>query len=210
MQLVENIFELIWNWIVSLFNAKSLIYHSCSSRFVYLHDYCIRHDLFVSFQFISGKSHKKKKKKKKNNSESGDHDESTNSVNTTTDASEKDKSESPKKKKKKKKKSQNEDEADSRSEEKGQKRKATENGDIVATTTPAKKANFNIEKLKEALGKTDSTPASASKANTGVDDAKSRLKSSQFRFLNEKLYSQNGAQSLKMFSADKVLCHSFS
>ena len=110
--------------------------------------------------------------------------------------------------KKKKKKSQNEDEADSRSEEKGQKRKATENGDIVATTTPAKKANFNIEKLKEALGKTDST--SASKANTGVDDAKSRLKSSQFRFLNEKLYSQNGAQSLKMFSADKVLCHSFS
>jgi len=79
----------------------------------------------------------------------------------------------------------------------------------VPDSTPKsgnKKApNFDIAKLKAALymeegSKTETPPSGKSH---GSEVAKNKLKSSQFRYLNEKLYSQIGAQSLKMFTADK-------
>ena len=40
----------------------------------------------------------------------------------------------------------------------------------------------------------------------GDSEAKTRLKSSRFRFLNEKLYTQTGSESLKMFKGDDGVC----
>jgi Hypothetical methyltransferase len=103
------------------------------------------------------------------------------------------------KKKKKKKRHEKKNSADDESVSKHEE---------LSVATSGKKANFDVEKLKEALGRSQSAPSTSSTTplkSSSVSDAKSRLKSSQFRFLNEKLYGQNGAQSLKMFSTDKVL-----
>ena len=148
--------------------------------------------LIQSFQFIGSKSHKKKKKKAKDESSQSEPGGSADSKEET-DHSEV--NSSKKKKKKKKKERSNEGDLDE-SEDLGQ---------VVEPKTQTKKAKFDIEKLREALGQTPASSSSTPKSSNVVDGAKNRLKSSQFRFLNEKLYIQNGSQSLKMFSADKVI-----
>ena len=149
--------------------------------------------MIQSFQFIGSKSHKKKKKKAKDESSQSEPGGSTDSKEET-DHSEVNSSKK-KKKKKKKKEWSNEEDLDE-SEDLGQ---------VVEPKTETKKAKFDIEKLREALGQTPASSSSTPKSSNVVDGAKNRLKSSQFRFLNEKLYIQNGSQSLKMFSADKVI-----
>ena len=149
--------------------------------------------LIQSFQFIGSKSHKKKKKKAKDESSQSEPGGSADSKEET-DHSEVNSSKK-KKKKKKKKEWSNEEDLDE-SEDLGQ---------VVEPKTETKKAKFDIEKLREALGQTPASSSSTPKSSNVVDGAKNRLKSSQFRFLNEKLYIQNGSQSLKMFSADKVI-----
>lgn len=161
-------------------------------------------------------SKKKKKKKKKKVTEdalSKPKDEKTNGMEGET--------ESPSKKKKKKKKKAKKDEKTNGTEVKtDEKASSNKNKDkidsineaFVPDSTPKsgnKKApNFDIAKLKAALymeegSKTETPPSGKSH---GSEVAKNKLKSSQFRYLNEKLYSQIGAQSLKMFTADKVIC----
>ena len=149
--------------------------------------------MIQSFQFIGSKSHKKKKKKAKDESSQSEPGGSADSKEET-DHSEVNSSKK-KKKKKKKKEWSNEEDLDE-SEDLGQ---------VVEPKTETKKAKFDIEKLREALGQTPASSSSTPKSSNVVDGAKNRLKSSQFRFLNEKLYIQNGSQSLKMFSADKVI-----
>ena len=67
---------------------------------------------------------------------------------------------------------------------------------------------FNVDKLSELL-KTVSDKNSfkhhektSTSINSEDSDAKRKLKSSRFRFLNEKLYTQSGQESYKMFKND--------
>ena len=146
------------------------------------------------FQFISKKAHKKKKNKQT--------DEKTEAQTDGARGRKGDESSPSKKKKKKKKKNKSNDE---KGQESGKK------NDLDSTKTK-KAPNFDIEKLKAALGKEGLESGKKNDLGGGFshektlkhDEAKNRLKSSQFRFLNEKLYSQNGVQSLKMFNTDKV------
>ena len=151
--------------------------------------------MIQSFQFIGSKSHKKKKKKAKDESSQS---EPGGSADSKEETDHREVNSSKKKKKKKKKKEWSNEEDLDESEDLGQ---------VVEpkTETKTKKAKFDIEKLREALGQTPASSSSTPKSSNVVDGAKNRLKSSQFRFLNEKLYIQNGSQSLKMFSADKVI-----
>ena len=143
---------------------------------------------------------KKKKKKKK--------DKDVAKRTEPEEESRKSDESSPTKKKKKKKKGTGDEKSDE-SLTKKSKQQTGESSDSAAATS-RKPPNFDIAKLKAALevakekeeGTTNGTSSSAK--SFGNDAAKNRLKSSQFRFLNEKLYTQNGAQSLKMFTTDKV------
>ena len=56
-------------------------------------------------------------------------------------------------------------------------------------------ANFNLPKLKSLLDQDDKAPENKS-------EHKSKLQSAHFRHLNERLYSQSGNQSMKMFKKD--------
>ena len=69
----------------------------------------------------------------------------------------------------------------------------------------AKKPKFDISKLKELINndltkKISGNVSSEAPKNSSPHVAK--LKSAQFRHLNEKLYTQSGSQSLKMFQND--------
>ena len=105
-----------------------------------------------------------------------------------------------------------EDKVEKTSSKKKKEKIESVNEGFVPDSTPksaTKKApNFDIAKLKAALYKEEGSTAESpsSGKSFGSEVAKNKLKSSQFRFLNEKLYSQIGAQSLKMFTADKVTC----
>ncbi len=144
----------------------------------------------------SSPSKKKKKKKKKNkNNENGPESGKKNDLNSTNSSGKSQETENGDKKKKKKNKKNN----DEKAQESGKK------NDLDSTKTK-KAPNFDIEKLKAALGKAEESSGGGFSHEKTLkhDEAKNRLKSSQFRFLNEKLYSQNGVQSLKMFNTDKV------
>ena len=72
-------------------------------------------------------------------------------------------------------------------------------------STPKNKGNgvvphtgFNVGKLSEILNKADKQQSCNEHS-----EAKRKLKSSRFRFLNEKLYTQSGSQSFKMFKNDR-------
>ena len=76
-------------------------------------------------------------------------------------------------------------------------------------------AKFDIDKLNKVLFNTNGNtkyskqsmdeekPCDYNKSEeNGDSEAKRKLKSSRFRFLNEKLYTQTGSESLKMFKGD--------
>ena len=136
---------------------------------------------------------KKKKKKKNKNNENGQESAKKSDLNSTNSSGKSQETENGDKKRKKKKKN------DEKGQESGKK------NDLDSTKTK-KAPNFDIEKLKAALGKAEQSSGGGFSHEKTLkhDEAKNRLKSSQFRFLNEKLYSQNGVQSLKMFNTDKV------
>ena len=165
-------------------------------------------------------SKKKKKKKKKKK-----HESDTVADTETKTEKKKEDTDSPSKKKKKKKKMTEDDlpkqdkktngteeKVEKTSSKKKKEKIESVNEGFVPDSTPksaTKKApNFDIAKLKAALYKEEGSTAESpsSGKSFGSEVAKNKLKSSQFRFLNEKLYSQIGAQSLKMFTADKVTC----
>jgi len=67
---------------------------------------------------------------------------------------------------------------------------------------------FNVDKLSELLKNTSNQNSAKDHEKTSTSmhsedsDAKRKLKSSRFRFLNEKLYTQSGQESYKMFKND--------
>ena len=103
-----------------------------------------------------------------------------------------------KKKKKRKKKSPEKKESETKSGEK--------------VVTNSEKPKFNIDKLKDLLhhdsNNSDAKMGKITKSTTNEqttpkkNDHLNKLKSSQFRHLNEQLYTQTGSQSLKMFKND--------
>ena len=67
-----------------------------------------------------------------------------------------------------------------------------------------KSANFDVDKLKKMLDTSRASEASspATSSTPTPTKAQTKLKASRFRFLNEQLYTQTGAQSFKMFRRD--------
>ncbi len=87
------------------------------------------------------------------------------------------------------------------------KRKPQDNGDEMSTVSAAKKpkleSKFNVDKIREVLKSSSSKVSEKKEESVKVKvDHMAKLKSAQFRHLNEKLYTQTGAQSLKMFKQD--------
>jgi len=93
---------------------------------------------------------------------------------------------------------------------KGEAEDSIPNGES-ASPPEAKKRKFDVDRLKAALSTSSTvtsidrtTPASKEKTKSPglVDKAKSNLKASRFRYLNELLYTQEGRESLHMFTED--------
>lgn len=72
------------------------------------------------------------------------------------------------------------------------------NGEGDQLKTDAKPCKFDVKKIKEMLD----TQNSQENPPMPMSDQKLKLKSAQFRHLNEQLYTQSGSQSLKMFKRD--------
>ncbi|TRY73005.1 hypothetical protein TCAL_09113 [Tigriopus californicus] len=87
----------------------------------------------------------------------------------------------------------------------GSKRKRSTDEDLPESSPKSKKAKtldpapFDREKLKVIL---DGESATKKENASGLSGAKSKLKSSRFRYLNELLYTQTGSKSFKMFKED--------
>jgi hypothetical protein len=83
-------------------------------------------------------------------------------------------------------------------EKKKRKREEEEDNDDVDNGNQSKKQKlqFDVSKLKSVLESQSNSPAAA------PSKSENKLKSSRFRYLNEQLYTQTGAQSLKMFRRD--------
>lgn len=60
-----------------------------------------------------------------------------------------------------------------------------------------KSCRFNVQKIKEMFAATEK-----GKQLPVISEQKMKLKSAQFRHLNEQLYTQTGSQSFKMFKKD--------
>ena len=91
------------------------------------------------------------------------------------------------------------------SKKKKKKRKHEEIDEKSADTNVevVKKPKFDISKLKELINN-DLTKKTTGDAEAPKNSSPhvAKLKSAQFRHLNEKLYTQSGSQSLKMFQND--------
>jgi len=99
----------------------------------------------------------------------------------------------------------------------GYKKEIMETSTPKADDPPAKKrklAGLDISKLKEHLAGKFTDPASLSPTpspipNKLADSAKQKLSASRFRYLNEKLYCQEGAASASLFKNDSSLFSSY-
>ena len=95
---------------------------------------------------------------------------------------------------------------------------ALNNGEAVVETEPVpvppprkKRAKLDITKLREVL---ESSPGGQASTVTNIhktlaEEARTKLTASRFRFLNEKLYTQESNASVKLFKSDPALFSSY-
>merc|ERR1712062_127173 len=90
-------------------------------------------------------------------------------------------------------------------------RSQTVSEEPVAPPRKKKKAGLDITKLKEVLQTTPmlQTATVTTVHKTLAEEARAKLTASRFRYLNEKLYTQESNASVKLFKSDPTLFSSY-